>query len=498
MSVEFWSAACNASASRPLSQKLQENAGGYYFAIATYTAAAVYSGYWMLKYYVLRLSEGRRIDDLVWSKLGIYLFVVFLASLSGAVTRAGWMLAAEYRFSRDYAITDQEFYLLDREELQVYVHYRIMRGIETPFLSIAFLMVLNRLTKHAYTVSASGKVGLSQSARGKLRMMFKGIMILVSICSAIGISSSFASAKYLNDISGSLLNAALKCDVNGSATQLSRSFFAQANLVRVKSGQAFFAQSLSDVVGIVLITIMFSVIGPVSVYTLRQARVLLEDARGRVAGLAEGDKLHRPTANRTTGTYDAEQSAPIYNSNTTSSVFNSGKSMAAEMVDNAIDTALGQRDRYIWSYATTFIAFIVRSLFIVSVAIQAFESGSSSKCSVCGSCQSLGLLIGTWYVYNTWFSGILFAITTPVAFCVSGINDPPSPSPLKKPASRAPHPCLPVLCMMSTKERELLRIGKMPASGEHRVVSQGTELLVNRFGLALRPGTYLDAAETSL
>ena len=184
MSVEFWSAACNASASRPLSQKLQENAGGYYFAIAAYTAAAVYSGYWMLKYYVLRLSEGRRIDDLVWSKLGIYLFVVFLASLSGAVTRAGWMLAAEYRFSRDYAMTDQEFYLLDREELQVYVHYRIMRGIETPFLSIAFLMVLNRLTNHAFTVksmdqrsrrsgaSASGKVGISQSTKGKLRMLF--------------------------------------------------------------------------------------------------------------------------------------------------------------------------------------------------------------------------------------------------------------------------------------------------------------------------------------
>ena len=418
MSVEFWSAACNASASRPLSQKLQENAGGYYFAIITYTAAAVYSGYWMLKYYKLRLSEGIKINDLVWSKLGIYLFVVFLASLSGAVTRAGWMLAAEYRFSRDYATTDQEFYLLDREELQVYVHYRIMRAIETPFLNIAFLMVLNRLTKHANTVSASGKVGISQSARGKLKMLFKVIMMLVSISSAVGILSSFASAKYLNDISGSLLNAALKCDVNGSATQLSRSFFAQANLVRVSSSQAFFAQSLSDVICIVLITIMFSVIGPVSLYTLRQARSLLEDARGRVADLAEGDKLPRPSTNffpsttkRTTGTYNAEQSAPIHSSNTTSSVFNDGRSMAAEMVDNAIDTALGQRDRYIWSYATTFIAFIVRSLFIVSVAIQAFETGSNSKCSVCGSCQSLGLLIGTWYIYNTWFSGILFAQT---------------------------------------------------------------------------------------
>jgi hypothetical protein len=49
--------------------------------------------------------------------------------------------------------------------------------------------------------------------------------------------------------------------------------------------------------------------------------------------------------------------------------------------------------------------------------------------------------------------------------------------------------------MMSTKERELLRIGKMP-TGEHRAVSQGTELLVNRFGLALRPGTF-DLADTS-
>jgi hypothetical protein len=112
------------------------------------------------------------------------------------------------------------------------------------------------------------------------------------------------------------------------------------------------------------------------------------------------------------------------------------------MVDKAIRTALGQRDRYIWSYATTFIAFIVRSLFIVSVAIQAFETGSSSKCSVCGSCQSLGLLIGTWYVYNTWFSGILFAISTPVAFCVSGAKDPPPPPEKTPPPPPLPPPPL--------------------------------------------------------
>jgi hypothetical protein len=39
--------------------------------------------------------------------------------------------------------------------------------------------------------------------------------------------------------------------------------------------------------------------------------------------------------------------------------------------------------------------------------------------------------------------------------------------------------------MMSTKERVLLRTGKMSASGEP--VSKGSELLVNRLGLALRP-----------
>ena len=440
MSVEFWSAACNTSASRPLSQKLQENAGGYYFAIATYIAAALYSGYWMSKYYVLRHSAGRRLDDLVWSKLGIFLFVVFLASVSGAVTRAGWMLAAEYRFSRDYAMNDQDFYLLDRGELQVYVHYRIMRGIETPFLSIAYLMVLNRLTNHAFTVksmdqqsrrsgaSASGEVGISQSTKGKLRMLFKVILVMVSISSAIGISSSFASAKYLNDISGSLLNAALKCDMNGSATAISRSFFAQANLVRVQSGQAFFAQSLSDVVCIVLIITMFSVIGPVSLYTLRQARIFLESARSRVAGLTAEDNVTQAPI-RISGAFDADQPTQI----DSSSVLAGGRTLATEMMDSAIRTALDQRDRYIWSYATAFIAFIIRSLFIVFVAIQAFDTDSSSKCSKCGSCQNLGLLIGTWYVYNTWFSGVLFAISTPVAFCVSGVKDPLTPPPSPPP-----------------------------------------------------------------
>jgi hypothetical protein len=210
----------------------------------------------------------------------------------------------------------------------------------------------------------------------------------------------------------------------------------------------------------------------------------------RVAGLAEGDTLNHPPritgsfepSSRNSGSYDVDQPTQA-----SSSVFNGGRSMATEMVDKAIRTALGQRDRYIWSYATTFIAFIVRSLFIVSVAIQAFETGSSSKCSVCGSCQSLGLLIGTWYVYNTWFSGILFAISTPVAFCVSGAKDPPPPTSPSASASRAPHPCLPVWCMMSSKERQLLRTGKISTSGEP--VSQGSELLINRFGLAFRPGT---------
>jgi hypothetical protein len=49
--------------------------------------------------------------------------------------------------------------------------------------------------------------------------------------------------------------------------------------------------------------------------------------------------------------------------------------------------------------------------------------------------------------------------------------------------------------MMSTKERELLRQGKT-FFRQHRLVSQGTDLLVNRFGLALRPSS--DAAETLL
>ena len=119
MSAEWWSAACNASASRPLPQKLSENYGGYAFAITTYILAAFFSAYWLVLFIRLQRDEGRRTRELLWSKLPTFLSVVFLASVSGAITRAGWMHAAVYRFRMDYAPEAQQSILLHMGESQV-------------------------------------------------------------------------------------------------------------------------------------------------------------------------------------------------------------------------------------------------------------------------------------------------------------------------------------------------------------------------------------------
>ena len=497
MSVEFWSAACSSSVTRPLSQQLEQNAGGYWFAIFMYSAAALFSGYWMFKYYSLRLSEGRGLHVFVWSWLGIFLFVVFLASLSGAVTRAGWMSAAEFRFRRDYATTRQQFYLLDRDELLVYQHYRIFRAIETPFLNVVELMVLSRLTNHVYTMKSSDdaeksdstlpKIGLSQLSKKGLKTLFKAITILVSLSSAVGIASSFASAKYLSDICESLLNAALKCDVNGSNTDLSRSFFSEANLTRKLSGQSFFIQSLSDIFCIFLISAMFSVVGSAALYSLRRARLYLENARSKVQVLKEGDTV----TSRLTGSFPVNGTG-VQDSSFT--IAKQGKQMATDMVDGAIRVAGEQRKRYVFSYVSVVVAFIVRSLFIMFVGIQAFtaDAASSSNCGRCGNCLPLGTLIGTWYVYNTMFSGILFALSTPVSFCVSGDNPIHATSPSATPTPPQHHCCFSVWCMMSNQERLVLHTGRLYAGNDAETTGRreeiiGQELLVTRLGLALRP-----------
>jgi hypothetical protein len=476
--------ACNSSFTRPLSQKLELNAGGYWFAIVMYAGAALYSGYWLMKYFHLRLAVGNRLDEVVWSKLGLFLLATFLASSSGAVTRAGWMRAAEFRFRAISATSPQEKYLHEREEELVFVYYRIMRAVETPFLNIVYLMVLSRLTNHAYTMKSNednlddtrrdSSFGISRYSKVQLKVLFSAIMVLVSLCSAIGFGSSFASAKYLEDSSELLLKAALTCERNGSDTSSSSLYFQDAEVARKISSYSFFIQSVSDVVSISLITIMFSVIGPVALYTLHLARLFLEGARSKVVGLAHGGNI--PDRDSSTPR-NAEVSENQLNGFT---VLDRGKRMATEMVDSAIRAALGQRNRYIASYLSAFAAFIVRSVFIVFVAIQSEDK--NSQCSVCEPCQTLGSLIGRWYILNTWFSGIMFAITTPVAFCVSGNNMPLLLTSHSFPCSS--DCCLLVWCMMSNKERRVLRAGEMPSTSD---ANEGKEMLINRLGLALRP-----------
>jgi hypothetical protein len=293
-----------------------------------------------------------------------------------------------------------------------------------------------------------------------LRRLYICITTLVALSSMVGIAASIASAKYLTDEADSLGQAAAACDASGQPTPQSSLLSAAAAASNRHAGQAFFAQSISDVVCIALITVMYVVIGPITLLILRGAREFLQSTRANMQQLPPqmSPRLTGDFGRNTSGQLQQRQPAGA------SVTVRGGSCAASDMVDIAFESALDQHTRYIVSYATVLAAFVIRSLFIIFVAIQAFEEGSNPSCSLCGTCQSLGTLIGTWYLYNTWFSGIAFALTTPVAFCVS------------------------IWCMMNAKERQLLRSGVLPDSE----VDKGATVLAKRLGILLLTTTPVD------
>ena len=432
MSAEWWASDCNKSSTRPLPDQLAQNYGGYIFAIITYTAAAFYSAYWMYLYIRLWRKESKRVQDLVWSKLPHFLFIVFWASATGCITRATWMLAAEWRYkSEENLISQQRKLEMLVEQGKVFIGYRIFRALETPFLSVTYLIILDRLTKHAVRLlvldRSSGKIGNASrgmdKVKSRLRRLNIVIIVLVSLSSSLGVVASMASAHYLSAQVAFLQQAVAACGPAGESTNESKAMKLKADAANENASLAFFIQSISDVVCIGLISFMYFVIGPVCLSILGRVRKLLQTARDRIVDLASGGApRQRENLSKSRKTSNAPE-----------------RSSHSAVLDRAITSALDHRKRYKLSYITSLVAFIIRSLFVIFIAMTTFQQASTKDCRPCdGNCQQLGALIGSWYLYNTWFSGTAFAITTPVAFSVG------------------------VWCMMNPTERLLLQTGELP------------------------------------
>ena len=200
-----------------------------------------------------------------------------------------------------------------------------------------------------------------------LRRLYTCIMTLVALSSMVGIAASIASAKYLTDEANSLGQAAAACDASGQPTPQSSLLAAAAAASNRLAGRAFFAQSIGDVVCIALITVMYVVIGPITLIILRGAREFLQSTRANMQQLSpqRSPRLTGDFGRNTSGQLQQRQPAGA------SVTVRGGSCAASDMVDIAIESALDQHTRYIVSYATVLAAFVIRSLFIIFVAIQA-------------------------------------------------------------------------------------------------------------------------------
>jgi hypothetical protein len=350
------------------------------------------------------------------------------------------------------------------EQEQVFVVYRIFRALETPFLSITYLVILDRLTRHAVRLMQldqlespinNGKIGrISRvsdvnSVGNRLRRLYNVIIVLVTLSGLLGVAAAIASAHFLSERVALLHQAAAACGPAGESTDASIKIFkGVAEAANARASYAFLIQSISDVVSIVLISFMYFVIGPVCLNILSRSRKLLQSARDKIVVLAGG----APPSSRSESNKGRQMSDLSMQSGATGN-----RPGSSAILDRAIASALDLRDRYKLSYMTSLVAFIARSLFVIFIGMSTFQQSIDDNkdgiidCAPCGTCQPLGSLIGNWYLYNTWFSGTAFAITTPVAFSVG------------------------VWCMMTPSERLLLRASALPQAGRNadRIGTEG-------------------------
>ena len=395
--------------------------------ISSFCVVAAFGGFWWLKWAMLKTE----LKSSVWRHLGRFSSLVCVGSVCGAIAWGARTRAlTDYYSSGGPDISNARSLSLLSSTNVWFAVYNCMYAVEVLCLSVAKLIVLDRLTEHVVRgmqreLSAQGLGKVWYSEQGLMRIG-RGLVFTVMLSGGIGLVASIAAAAYKLQTAELCSSAAAACDSAGKHTNTSLAFYAASNRALRISELGNSVQNLSEVVALVVIVCAFLCVGPLCLLILRKAQVFLGHTLRRI-------DAHSAATSTSASTPDHQRLG--------STVVPPGmKGLAHAMVDSAMQAAVAQRRRIIAACLVVELTFLPRAAFDMLQGFSDANDVSSPNCSTCGTCQALSRLVRIWIDFTPEFQFIVIAISSPLPIVVS------------------------LWCMMSPNERRLLLHGSLRES----------------------------------
>ena len=376
----------------------------------------MFSGTWLALWARLQLlkREGgarRGRDDRIWGQLGWFSGLVCAGSVAGCIAWGAFTQNNAFVYEANAntsGVTDQQTHALYASTFRWAVVLFMFYPVEFLCLIIAKLMLLDRLSNHAYhnfnRVNACNCIG-----EYTLEKLHRFVSATVVLCSVAGMIAMFAAAAFFEQAAAAFHQAAASCDAQGNDTNSSLDLQNSANNLAGIGGTATSVQNALEAIVLVVMIAAYMVFIPVCVSIFGRAQRRLVSILGHIEYKLDDTTVVLP-AEYIPQAADGAASVPQIQMRC-----DKGK----ELLGMTLAEATRQGRRFVAACAIVLVTFFVRASFDLLNAYSAFNDPQNLSCDVCEPCQSDPYLVEMWLLYTPEFQSIVVALSSPLPLVIS-------------------------------------------------------------------------------
>ena len=312
----------------------------------------------------MRFVQWKRLDasdqDAIWRLYGVFTFAAFVGSVCGVVT-CSLYLAADLLYIDALSLGASDLGKSSAElgsNYTLYAAFLVFRSVAFVFVSVAKLMVLDRMTQFAMKRAQEALVR-------RMGAVQRAVLCIVLVVNATAVAASLASTPYFSLAAGA--------DAYAAAASISNQTEAGASLrleARRHASVGNTCVAVAHVCFVLCLLVIMTAFAGAGVFVAVRIRHFL-------AGVGLGQSA------------SAARSARYL----------------------LLQTCL--------TVAVVFVTFLIRTSFEMVFALAFFYNINSSSCGICDPCQSEYYLIGVWITTIPEVTAIIMALAEPLTLLVA-------------------------------------------------------------------------------
>jgi len=399
MDNHYWSKACAAFGSRPISEQMTASTGGTTVALISFLIATLFSGFSFVRWFM------NPDKSQMWDKLGSFCLIVFISSLVGAVSIVMAIKMFDFHYqSRTPGMSPYDVSMLTSTSFRFRAAWITLFQVQVFFGVVSKMMLLDRLSSSAAqrvrTVSDShdssqnglinginknfiAKAGLSLPSTYKISTIATVLSSFIAVVADIVASAYVVRAADLHDQAANAIGPA------GNSNDLSKALVSSANGMMDNARTAIAARSVNNAFTLTVMTLAFTIILSCSVAIFRAVENFGAKALQMV-----------------------------------SSNLQSKDSSTHKIVSDTVDAAAEQRRHLTLASSIVLLTFPPCVGYYLLFAYANFNQVQSDCGKVCDPCQSTQFLIRKWMDATPEFWTLVCSVSSPLtmALCIWIVN----------------------------------------------------------------------------